>query len=98
MVTMKQKKVIFLLLNGGIISGNRDRIIVFDRRRIPLLRIHNKTLDAVRKYCKKKNSGLVISIAAVRRQRKDSFVKKQYLLTVKSKQHEKAIDADPGVV
>jgi hypothetical protein len=90
MTTIKQKKVLRLLLNGGIIAGNGwYRIIVFDKRRIPLMRIHKKTFDAVMPYCKKNNLGLgfVISIRAVQRQRKNSFVKKEYLLITKNKHH-----------
>lgn len=79
-MTTKQKKVIRLLLRGGVIAGNGwYRIIVFDKQRNPVMRIHKKTYDAVIPFCKKTKLGFAVSITVVRSQRKNSFIKKEYL-------------------
>ncbi len=82
MLTIKQKKAVSLLLAGGFIGGNgQHRIIVFDQRRNPVMRIHVKAFAALIPFCKKNDKRrreYIISIAAIRRQRKNSFVKKYY--------------------
>lgn len=84
-MTTKQKRILLNLLNGGFIGGSSKRIILFDRRRIPLIRLHQKTFDAIKTILKKTGARWVLSVAAVRRQRKNSFAKKLYLKTFNEK-------------
>lgn len=76
-MTANQKKAAITLINGGMIApGFR----LLDNKKNPVLRLTPRSFHLIKRLCKLDKKGLyIISIQAVRKLRKNHFVKQYYL-------------------
>jgi len=84
-VTDHQKKVMLAMFAGGFLGAYGKKYKVWDRRRRPLHKLSASGFLRIKRYLRKKDGGYVLDYTAIRRLRRNTWVKKYYL-TLKNKE------------
>jgi hypothetical protein len=88
-MTANQKNIMQILFAGGTIAKVGNAYRVRDANVIVLLKCYYGTIHSLREYIISKDGLLVLSRSKVRRLRKNTWVKREYLKFIKN-QHEEA--------
>lgn len=84
-MTQKQKIIILAMLDGGSIAAYGNNFRLRDTTCTPVMKFTYKTFKPISDYLRKKDGLYTLDKVAIRKMRKNSWIKQTYL----SKQNEK---------
>jgi hypothetical protein len=86
-MTELQKQVITGLIGGGTIAAYGNNFRLRDAKCNPVIRFTYKTFKPIKEFLRRKDDVYVLDKVAIRKMRKNSWIKKTYL----TKHHEKKV-------